>query len=121
MFKTCNTLRSCHNFPAGSRQAARGARICETSLLVWLSAVDGMDIGSDIRSAVRFLETSSVILNDVIRRTKVNWKHSSPRNWEKNMFDVVASTVPPDGLSQLGAWTSAGIAMPKYESQYLKG
>ena len=24
---------SCHNFPAGSRQAARGARICETSLL----------------------------------------------------------------------------------------
>ena len=28
-----NTLHSCHNFPAGSRQAARGARICETSLL----------------------------------------------------------------------------------------
>ena len=31
--KTHNTLHSCHNFPAGSRQAARGAHICETSLL----------------------------------------------------------------------------------------
>ena len=31
--KTYNTLYSCHNFPAGSRQAARGARICETNLL----------------------------------------------------------------------------------------
>ena len=31
--KTHNTLHSCHNFPAGSRQAARVARICETSLL----------------------------------------------------------------------------------------
>ena len=31
--KHTNTLHSCHNFPAGSRQAARGARICETSLL----------------------------------------------------------------------------------------
>ena len=30
---TYNTLHSCHNFPAGLRQAARGARICETSLL----------------------------------------------------------------------------------------
>ena len=30
---TYNTLHSCHNFPAGSRQAARGARIFETSLL----------------------------------------------------------------------------------------
>ena len=30
---TYNTLHSCHNFPAGSRQAARGARICEMSLL----------------------------------------------------------------------------------------
>ena len=29
---TYNTLHSCHNFPAGSRQAARGACICETSL-----------------------------------------------------------------------------------------
>ena len=26
-------LYSCHNFSAGSRQAARGARICETRLL----------------------------------------------------------------------------------------
>ena len=33
--KTYNTLHSCHNFPAGSQQAARGAGICETSLL-WL-------------------------------------------------------------------------------------
>ena len=32
--KTYNTLHSCHNFPAGSRQAARGVRICETSLLM---------------------------------------------------------------------------------------
>ena len=31
--KHTNTLHSCHNFPAGSRQAAGGARICETSLL----------------------------------------------------------------------------------------
>ena len=31
MFK--NSLHSCHNFPAGSRQAARGARICLTSLI----------------------------------------------------------------------------------------
>ena len=29
---TYNTLHSCHNFPAGSRQAARGACIGETSL-----------------------------------------------------------------------------------------
>ena len=26
-------LHSCHNFSAGSRQAARGARICKTRLL----------------------------------------------------------------------------------------
>ena len=31
--KAYNTWHSCHNFPVGSRQAARGARICETSLL----------------------------------------------------------------------------------------
>ena len=31
--KTYNTLHSCHNFPAGLQQAARDARICETSLL----------------------------------------------------------------------------------------
>ena len=30
--KHIHILHSCHNFPAGSRQAARGARICETSL-----------------------------------------------------------------------------------------
>ena len=30
--KTYNTLHSCHNFPAGSWQAARDTRICETSL-----------------------------------------------------------------------------------------
>ena len=34
--KHTNTLHSCHNFPVGSRQAARGARICETSLLRYL-------------------------------------------------------------------------------------
>ena len=28
--KIYNTLHSCHNFPAGSLQAARGVRICET-------------------------------------------------------------------------------------------
>ena len=33
MLKTYNTLHICHYFPAGSRQAARGARNCETSLL----------------------------------------------------------------------------------------
>ena len=32
MLKKYNTLHSCHNFPAGLRQAARGACICETSL-----------------------------------------------------------------------------------------
>ena len=31
--KTQCTLHSYHNFPAGSRQAARGNRFCETSLL----------------------------------------------------------------------------------------
>ena len=30
--KTYNTMHSCYNFPVGSRQAARGTRICETSL-----------------------------------------------------------------------------------------
>ena len=30
------TLHSCHNFPAGSRQAARGLRICETSVLGYI-------------------------------------------------------------------------------------
>ena len=34
--KTYNILHSCHNFPAGSRQAARGARNCETSLFPML-------------------------------------------------------------------------------------
>ena len=33
--KAYNTLDSCHNFPAGSREAARVAPICETSLLSW--------------------------------------------------------------------------------------
>ena len=32
--KTYSTLHSCHNFPDGSRQAAGGARICETSLFL---------------------------------------------------------------------------------------
>ena len=30
--KIYNTLRGCRNFPAGSRQAASGARICETNI-----------------------------------------------------------------------------------------
>ena len=34
--KTYNTLHSCHNFPVGLREAARVARICETSLLIWI-------------------------------------------------------------------------------------
>ena len=45
--KPYNTLHSCHNFPAGSQQAARGARICETSLLgtsVWHQQCDHVDI-----------------------------------------------------------------------------
>ena len=36
--KTYNPLHRCHNFPAGSRQATRGARICETSLYWPLSS-----------------------------------------------------------------------------------
>ena len=36
--KTYNTLHSCHNFPTGSRQAARGTRICETSLFMTLAS-----------------------------------------------------------------------------------
>ena len=32
--KTYNTLHTCHNFPACSRQAARGLHFCETSLLL---------------------------------------------------------------------------------------
>ena len=31
--KTYHTLHICHNFPASSRHAARGVRICETSVL----------------------------------------------------------------------------------------
>ena len=38
MFKTYNTLHSCQHFPAGSRQAARCARIYERSLL---ASMDG--------------------------------------------------------------------------------
>ena len=44
--KTYNTLHSCHNFPAGSRQATRGARICETSLL------DSDDVQDDVTMPV---------------------------------------------------------------------
>ena len=33
--KAYNTLHILHNFPAGSRQPARGTRICETSLLFY--------------------------------------------------------------------------------------
>ena len=33
--KTYNTLHSCHNFPVGSWQAARGACICETSIFIY--------------------------------------------------------------------------------------
>ena len=36
--KTYNTLHSCHNFPADLRQATRGTRICEMSLLHYLEA-----------------------------------------------------------------------------------
>ena len=32
--KKHNTLHSCHNFPAGSWQAARGTRICEMGLFL---------------------------------------------------------------------------------------
>ena len=41
-----NTLHSCHNFPVDSRHAARGAHICETSLLKYFC------IGSDKGLAV---------------------------------------------------------------------
>ena len=42
MFKNIyNTLYSCQYFPAGSRQAARGAHICETSLLSCVSIGGG--------------------------------------------------------------------------------
>ena len=42
MFKNIyNTLYSCQHFPAGSRQAARGAHICETSLLSCVSIGGG--------------------------------------------------------------------------------
>ena len=40
--KTYNTLHSCHNFPAGSRQVARGACICETSLLDNTNSMKGI-------------------------------------------------------------------------------
>ena len=41
--KTYNTLHSCHNFPAGSRQATRGARICETSLFSLIKKLEQCD------------------------------------------------------------------------------
>ena len=43
--KAYNTLLSCQNFPAGSREAARIARICETSLLVSDTQPHKEDIG----------------------------------------------------------------------------
>ena len=42
--KTYNTLHSCHNFLAGSQQAARVARICETSLLSMFAYIYIFDI-----------------------------------------------------------------------------
>ena len=47
--KTYNTLHSCHNFPAGSLQATRGAHICETSLLdvltTWAKGMSCIKLG----------------------------------------------------------------------------
>ena len=37
--KTYNTMHSCHNFPASSRQTARSACICEMSLLEAMSHI----------------------------------------------------------------------------------
>ena len=36
---------------------------------------------------------------------------------EENMSNFVASAVPADGLAPLGARTSAGIVMTKFESR----
>ena len=55
--KTYNTLHSCHNFPAGSRQAASATRICETSKLLtspwsWLNSVSKSYIWNHTRWTV---------------------------------------------------------------------
>ena len=42
--KTYNTLHSCHNFPVGSRQAARVARICETNILLCIQGMAAREI-----------------------------------------------------------------------------
>ena len=44
-----NTLHSCHNFPAGSRQATRGARVCETSLFCCMPCTG--QFGGPVRKA----------------------------------------------------------------------
>ena len=49
MFK--NTLHSCHNFPDGAGQATRGARICESSILVIAVTADALALNGTRASA----------------------------------------------------------------------
>ena len=64
--KTYNTLHSCHNFPDGSQQAARGARICEMSLLLCSSwhFRDDYDFCHDVYRLE--IMNSSINYNDII-------------------------------------------------------
>ena len=56
--KTYNTLQSCHNFPAGSWQAARGTRICETSLL-WVAFISDLLSNLFSRCGQRMMTSSN--------------------------------------------------------------
>ena len=56
--KTYNTLHSCHNFPAGLGQAARGASICE----IYLTD----DSASDKQEAKTKANTDSCKVNSVL-------------------------------------------------------
>ena len=77
-----NILHSCHNFPAGSRQAARGARICETSLLKvvflkWLTFCLGHSALIDIYINIIYLP----ICCGVSGRNKANGISQSQLNY----------------------------------------
>ena len=57
--KTYNTLHSCHNFPAGLRQAARGTRIGETSVFELFWFIPGM-MTMRVESPKTYCQTSNI-------------------------------------------------------------
>ena len=68
----------------------------------------------NIRSAERFFENSSAILNDVTRSRKVPQQHLKAKTFRG---EYVAITVPDDGLAPWGARASAGTVMTRCGSR----